>query len=76
MLTLARMARDQSPFRLCYAQAEPRSRAPSQKPVFLVHGTYSHRGPEDHMNKRILHSSPKAQYKGDSRNHGLQGPYV
>ena len=28
-------------------------------------------GPEDHMNKGIPHSAPKAQDNGDSRNHDL-----
>ena len=26
---------------------------------------------EDHVNIRILHSSSKAHYKGDTKNHGL-----
>ena len=29
------------------------------------------RGPNDHINMRILHSGFKAQYKGDTRIHGI-----
>ena len=32
------------------------------------------RGPEEHINIRILHSGSKTQDKGDSRNHGLKDP--
>ena len=31
------------------------------------------RGPKDQTNIRILHPGSKAQYKGDSRNHGFVG---
>ena len=32
-------------------------------------------GPKDHTNTKISRSSSKAQYKGHTRNHGLQDPY-
>ena len=34
------------------------------------------RGPRDHINIRISHSNSKALNKGDTRNHGLEDPYV
>ena len=34
------------------------------------------RGPKDHIDTRISHSSSKAQYKGNTRNHGVKDPYV
>ena len=34
------------------------------------------RGPKDHINIRIRHSGSKAQYQGDTGNHGLWDPYV
>ena len=39
--------------------------------AFLRNLAVTFRGPTDHINIRILHSSGKAQYKGHSRNHGL-----
>ena len=30
-------------------------------------------GSKDHINRRILHFSSNAQYKGDTRNHGFVG---
>ena len=33
-----------------------------------------YRGPEDHINTRILFSAFKSQYHGDTRNHGLWDP--
>ena len=33
-------------------------------------------GPKDHISRRILHSGSKVQYKRDTRNHGLQDPFV
>ena len=34
------------------------------------------KGTKGHINKRILHSSSKAHYKGDTKNHVLQDTYV
>ena len=33
-------------------------------------------GPKDHMDIRISHSGSRGPYEGDTRNHGLQDPYV
>ena len=42
----------------------------------LGRAPYETRHPEDHINRRFLHSGSKAQYTGDIRNTVLQDPSV
>ena len=39
-------------------------------------GMVADQGPKDHINIRILHSGSKARPKGDTKNRGVQDPYV
>ena len=47
---------------------------PRRGPIPFVERQF--RGPKDHINLRISHSSSKSQCNRDSRNRGLQDPYA
>ena len=45
-------------------------------PCLKLYRGAQYRGPKDHINRRILHSGSKAQYKRHTRNSVLWNPYV